>query len=43
MEISAVFRTVKPEEVTVTKDIHPDDEAAFQTFYDEVAIRGLDY
>ncbi len=43
MQISAVFRTVEPEEVTVTKDIHPDDEAAFQAFYDEVVVRGLDY
>lgn len=42
IEISTVFRTAEPEEVTVTKDVHPDDEAAFQTFYDEVVIKGLD-
>ena len=42
MEISAVFRTgTQPDEVTVTKDIHPDDEAAFQTLLDEVEVKGL--
>ncbi len=30
------------EEVTVERDVHPDDAAAFQTFYDEVVIKGLD-
>jgi hypothetical protein len=31
-----------PAGVTVTKDIHPDDAAAFQTLLDAVVVKGLD-
>ena len=38
MAIGVRFRADAEPEVTVTKDIHPEDEAAFQTFYDQVTI-----
>jgi hypothetical protein len=43
MEISADFRSsTQPDEVTVTKDVHPDDKAAFQRLLDTVVVKGLD-
>lgn len=42
LEILVTFRPGTEPEVKVTKDIHPDDEAAFQTFLDEVEVKGLD-
>ncbi len=41
-EISVTFRQGAEPEVTATEDIHPDDEAAFQTLFDEVEVTGLD-
>lgn len=38
MEIMITYRPDAEPEVKVTKDIHPEDEAAFQTFYDQVTI-----
>ncbi len=38
LEILVTFRPGAEPEVKVTKDIHPDDEAAFQTFLDQVTI-----
>ena len=38
LEILVTFRPGIEPEVTVTRDIHPDDEDAFQTFYDQVTV-----
>ena len=38
LEILVTFPPGAEPEVTVTRDIHPDDEDAFQTFYDQVTI-----
>ena len=41
LEILVAFRLGAEPEVTVTKEIHPDDEAAFQTFLDQVEVKGV--
>jgi hypothetical protein len=41
VQITVTFRQGAEPEVTETKDVHPDDEAAFQTFLDEVEVRGV--
>jgi hypothetical protein len=44
MEIKAEFwEAGKEPVVTVSKNVHPDDEAAFQRFYDEVSVGALPY
>ena len=41
VEITVTFRQGAEPEVTETKDIDPEDEAAFQTFLDEVEVKGV--
>jgi hypothetical protein len=44
MEREVVFRKGEESEVMdLTRDVHPDDEVAFRTFFDEVTVKALPY